>query len=333
MKAVITAVNTRGDDEYFNRLFTYLQKEFKGEIIKLIPIRQSVFYLETKSANMIIKGYRSFGSLRLQETFTATLKSEGFNHSYRFLMPPGKDTLVFDGLYWGCIEYLHPYDFHFSYGTHSERQAALELISQYHAVTKKIVNRYKTIIPPSMEEQKWRDRTFHFIQNITTLKNFLKEEIITEMINWANWSLEGLAKYSSTYAAEPNTILHGDVAHHNFLRDREGQLKLIDFDLIRIGPPKWDFIQLANRILPFLGWSMNRLSKYEQMQKYIGEIAFLYALAFPADIFREWNRIIKEKTYLNPEKIHQITELTLGQFYMRQKFFQDLKLLVDNNNC
>lgn len=328
MKAVITAVNTRGDDEYFNRLFSYLQKEFKGEIIKLVPIRPSVFYVETKSACLILKGYRSFGRLRLQETFTATLKSEGFNHSYSFLKPPGKDVLVFEDLYLGCIEYLKPDVLQFSYGTQTERQEALKLISQYHTVTKKIVNRYKTIIPPSKEELKWRDRTFHFIQNLTTLRYFLKEEIIMEMINWANWSLEGLEKYSSTYANETLTILHGDLAHHNFLRDRVGQLKLIDFDLISIGSPKWDFLQFANRILPFLGWSINRLSKYEQMHKYLGESAFLHALAFPADIFREWNRIIKEKTYLNPIKLNQITDLTLGQFYMRKQFIQELKLRV-----
>ena len=124
-------------------------------------------------------------------------------------------------------------------------------------------------------------------------------------------------------------VLHGDVAHHNFLRDSKGILHLIDFDLISIGPPSLDYLQYANRILPSLDWSFERLAQFSVYEKLVGEKAFLYALAFPADIFREWNRLIREGSYRDQNKYNQVMDLTIGQFYSRKKFIDTLKMKIN----
>jgi thiamine kinase-like enzyme len=145
------------------------------------------------------------------------------------------------------------------------------------------------------------------------------------MVSWANWSLDGMEKNSGFFQKKPFVILHGDLAHHNFLRDEHGKLHLIDFDLISIGTPALDYLQYANRILPYMDWSYEKLKTSKHMQKYLESDAFLYALAFPADIFREWNRMIREKTYKDDVKFRQVMDLTIGQFYTRKKFIDHLK--------
>ena len=129
----------------------------------------------------------------------------------------------------------------------------------------------------------------------------------------------------SFFFKEPYVILHGDVAHHNFLRDTSGNLHLIDFDLIHIGPESIDLLQYANRILPSIDWSIDQLSQYQQISKFLKERAFLYALAFPTDIFREWNRILREKKHENQHHYKYVIELTLNQLYLRRKFVEKLK--------
>jgi hypothetical protein len=61
----------------------------------------------------------------------------------------------------------------------------------------------------------------------------------------------------------------------------------------------------------------------------LNERAFLYALAFPADIFREWNRMVREKALSDSYKYNQVVELTLGQFYLRRQFVKKLQKQLD----
>lgn len=148
------------------------------------------------------------------------------------------------------------------------------------------------------------------------------------MLAWAEWSLAGMEKFQQFFKKEPYVILHGDVAHHNFLRDGNGTLRLIDFDLISIGPASYDYLQYANRILPYIDWSFDKLVQYPQIRRFLKEKAFLYALAYPADIFREWNRMIREKSYSDNMKFKQVMDLTINQFYARKKFIEHLKKIL-----
>ena len=123
-----------------------------------------------------------------------------------------------------------------------------------------------------------------FKENLPVLSFFLQKEIIHELLHWAGWSLQA-KKEQNSFEQIPTVILHGDVAHHNFLRTSDGELFLIDFDLISIGPEIADYLQYANRILPFLEWSTKELTDFEPFQLYFQQKVFLYALGFPTDIF------------------------------------------------
>lgn len=325
MKALI---NKNGDDAYFDRLLSYFQSQFLEKIMNMVPIRHSVFLVKTEKNTYIIKGYHTNSRLRLQEAFTATLRKEGFLKTYLFVSPPIKAPLFFEGTYFGCIEYIVPNKTSFSYQLQKNREEGLGLLEQFHLVTATFEARYRTLLPKAHLIKKWKERSNIFINNLPFLGHFINDTFLSEMLSWANWSIAGMEKNCAFFCTEPYVILHGDVAHHNFLRDSGGNLHLIDFDLISIGPNSFDLLQYANRILPFIDWSFDQLESYPQIKRFLDEDAFLFALAYPVDIFREWNRVIREKTYTENVKIKQVMDLTIGQFYARKQFINYLKRKV-----
>jgi thiamine kinase-like enzyme len=329
MKAFNTSVNKKGDDDYFDRLLSYFRSQFYERIIHMIPIRKSVVLLKTDKNTYIIKGYQTNRRLRLHEAFTTTLRREGFTKTYLFLAPPVKEQLFFEGTYFGCIEYIAPNKTVFSFHSQKNRQEGMELLEQFHNTTASFEARYRTLLPKGHIIEKWTERFNVFSNNLPFLKYFINEPFISVMESWANWSLAGMENKRAFSKKEPLVILHGDVAHHNFLRDSLGHLHLIDFDLISIGPATFDYLQYANRILPYIDWSFERLASIKQIRKYLHEEAFLYALAFPADIFREWNRMIREKSYTDHTKYKLVMDLTISQFYARKKFIDHLKDLLE----
>ncbi|WP_160721937.1 phosphotransferase [Bacillus sp. USDA818B3_A] len=325
MRAINSPGSQKGDDDYLNRLLSYFQVQFHEKVIQLVPVRKSVYLLKTDRNRYILKGFSSNNRLKLQEAFTATLRTEGFFKTYLFLTHPIKDQLFFEDTYFGCIEYIPPHKTGFSYQTPHNRQEGLELLKEFHDTTASFESRYRTLLSKGQLLEKWTERLHIFTRNLSYIKYFIDESIISDMISWAKWSLAGMVKNERFFKKEPAVILHGDVAHHNFLRDRNGQLNIIDFDLISIGPPSYDYLQYANRILPNLDWSLGKLGGLKQIGRYLDEEAFLYALAFPADIFREWNRLIREKSYNDQAKIRQVIDLTINQFYLRKKFISQLQ--------
>lgn len=323
------AVKKGQGDDYFNRLLSYLKKQFKEPIVKMTPIRDAVFLVDTGKNTYVIKGYSKYKKLRLQEAFTATLRQEGFDETYLFLPDMFKEVPFFEGEYFGCIEYLQPNSREFSYHSASSRKEGLVLLSKFHAVTASVEKRYRTLLHQNSIQEKWTERMNLFIKNFSPIRQYLNDQYIQELLDWSQWSLEGIKENESLFSKKPHVILHGDVAHHNFLRDRAGVLHLIDFDLISIGPACLDILQYANRILPYIDWSLEGLRHYPQIEKYLKEKAFLYALAFPTDILREWNRIIREFKRPKQRYFHQVLDLTLEQFHLRRKFFQELKGAVN----
>lgn len=321
-------INNSGGDGYTNRLLSYLNSKFSEKIIRMSKIRANVFFVETKKNKYILKGYSKLNKLKLQETFTDTLQKEGFLKTYSFVQHLSKEPLFFEGNYFGCMEYLKPNEKKFSFSSHNNRLDGLMLLKEYHRVTSSIVPRYRTLLPFSDIQSKWQERLAMFRQRFPTLNYFLKESYLNEMTEWADWALEGMKTNSRYFMKEPYVILHGDVAHHNFLRDAKGTLNLIDFDLISIGPKCLDYLQYANRILPNLDWSLDYLYRHPPMQSFMKNPAFLYGLAYPADIFREWNRIIREKTYSDSSQYQYVIELTLNQYHLRKKLVERLKKIV-----
>jgi len=81
------------------------------------------------------------------------------------------------------------------------------------------------------------------------------------------------------------TLLHGDVVHHNFVRDKKSnKLFIIDFDLACIGPPEVELILWAHRVLPHFDYDVEELLGEHPTLRNID----LNYLLFPNELMREW---------------------------------------------
>jgi thiamine kinase-like enzyme len=324
----VNFINLRRGDEGDNiRLLTSFQKQFPYKIKKIHPIRGHVYKVETTKGDFILKGYSSYSRLKLQETFTSSLQKEGFNSTYAYIKL-NHDPIFYRDKYFGCMTFIEPHHRSFTYVNEKERHEGLHLLSEFHQVTKNSVQRYQTILPAFDLKKKWTDRLNLFLQNVNVVSKYVPGDLIFEWVHMAEWSLEGINKYYDIIEKETPVILHGDVAHHNFLRGLDGKLFLIDFDLITIGPRNFDLLQFANRILPFINWNMNVLIHYKSLKDLLSNNVYVYALAYPTDIFREWNRIIREDSLQNGFKLQQVMNQSLLKMNQRQQFVKDLTKMV-----
>ncbi|MBP3038030.1 phosphotransferase [Bacillaceae bacterium Marseille-Q3522] len=317
-----------GDDETRNRLLSLLQKQCSIQADQVTRIRKHVYLVMFHKNPFIIKGFSSLQRLTVQAAFTASLHKEGFKQTYQFFSCCN-ESFYLDGNYYGFLQYLQEEEPIFSYLHDYDRSTGLNLLENYHHASKKLADRYKKLVPSFQLLEKWQGRFNTFCRNLSFVKFFLRREEIDMLLEWAGWSLKGIAEEQLFFAEDDSVILHGDVAHHNFLRSKKGVLYLLDFDLISYGGAHADILQYANRILPFLNWSFAALQIYPQIRRYCNHKGFIYALAFPSDIFREWNRLIREKGYVNPEKMRRVMALTVSNLQKRQHFFQELKQTIN----
>ena len=84
-----------------------------------------------------------------------------------------------------------------------------------------------------------------------------------------------------------------------------------------------DYLQYANRIMPNLENS-EELWTYQQINQYKNNKAFLYALVFPTDIFREWNRIIKESATDDTSYLYSVQRLTIKERKHRMAMYNEI---------
>jgi len=318
-----------GRDDFIDRLFSFLTSRLPLDILQLKQIRNNVFLVETNKVVFILKGYQNLSKLRLQQDLTSSLKRAGFIETYQFYQFTD-NPLLFENRYYGCISYIAQNKHRFTYLSQAEREEGLQLLTTFHSTTKMLFPTYKGVIPKQNLLKKWRDRLQRFKINLSIVNYYVPKPMTTELIDFAEVALAGMEKHKVDFETRAPVILHGDVAHHNFIRSKSSDLYLIDFDLVAVGPASYDLLQYSNRILPFMNWSLESLSKMENLADHLHDKAFLYGLMYPSDIFREWNRIIRLNTYYNPARVAPLVEMVVAQFNERKAFIESLENKINS---
>ena len=99
---------------------------------------------------------------------------------------------------------------------------------------------------------------------------------------------------------------------------------MIDFDLMSLSTELTDDLQFCNRILPYLNWSLSDVKRLTPFKSYEDELIFYLGLMYPSDVFREWNRFIREDQSYKQRVWSYLINLTLHQFSQRMQFNQEL---------
>ena len=181
-------------------------------------IRKHVYFVKLQDGPpFIMKGFSSRRSLLIQDAFTSSLKRNQFPFTYRFYQ--GLPNLYFQSNYYGCLEYITPGGRPFFYNSWEDCQEGLSLLQKFHHSSEMLVGSYKRILPSYDLQNKWHERFQLFLNNLDVLSFLIPKEIIAELISWAKWSLAGIEREKHILNQQPLVILHGDVAHHNFIRN------------------------------------------------------------------------------------------------------------------
>jgi len=162
-----------------------------------------------------------------------------------------------------------------------DRKDSLSVLHQLHKTRKKVKWQDSGHFQEINLNRKWAHRLEKWQHYETFLYQTLgpsKTQKITEL---AKDSLAKLIPMSR----ENLTLLHGDVVHHNFVREKtSNRLYLIDFDLACIGPPEVELVLWAHRVLPHFDYDVKALlSEHPTLQR-----IDLNYLLFPNELMREW---------------------------------------------
>ncbi|MBS4173679.1 phosphotransferase [Bacillus sp. FJAT-49736] len=305
------------------RLLRYLSQITGEKFIKITSIKDGVWLCHTDKKKWILKEFSSSSKLSAQIKLTELLLSNNFNHTYQFHPIHLEKHIKINQKIYGLIEYLenNTDGKKFTYQRHEHQNMALQLLKKFHEVTGKFTNELDKDLHEFNQIKKWKHRLNEFKENKKYLSKWLPNKYYYSFIDWSEWSIEYMEKNKAYFLQKPHCIIHGDVAHHNFILSNKG-LYLIDFDLAKIAPASIDDLQFCNRILPHLDWSLEKLFMHRELKVYKNDKAFLSALIFPTDLLREWNYFLKYEERRGLSSF--LTEITFWEFKQREKFVEEV---------
>jgi len=314
--------------ESIDRLSSLLQRDYGLKIGQARFIKPNVLHLRTTKGEKVLKGYSSPEKAMVQATFMDLLHHVGF-HSLPSIETNRKNNgiICWEDAYWILQEYISPTGpFHFS--SFKNRMAGAALLERYHTCSSKLLNNTVLVryLPKYSLYLRLFERYCRFQSCLPFILHYIPLNVVEFIIQTSVCSLRALERYYFTYKIEKNTIIHGDVASHNFLRTEAG-LYLIDYDQIAIAPLSIDCLQYASRILPFINWSLTSLKELPQLREQLFKKWFLSALMFPADILREWMANFRKYPY-DRSFLGKTIQYTLTQFEERKRFVKEIYNMI-----
>jgi hypothetical protein len=288
-------------DDVTDRLFFLLQNEYGLRVKNIKTVKHNVWVVTACEGYWVIKRYRTFFEAIRQAVFMQSLRKAGF------ALVPAINTAIgqngvffFEDAFWVMQTYISDAE-RLSFARQQDIADGLKLLQTYHSITRLLIKipLFQTMIPYYHLYRRWQRRYYDFYTHLSLIERIMDKEDIAWTIQHAEYCLATLASYMSSLAAESVTIIHGDVASHNFLRTKGGKVYLIDYDAISIASPGIDYLQYANRILPYLQWSFSQLYRFPLFSFWLTKPWFLHALLFPADIMREWRFALQHNKHLS----------------------------------
>ncbi|WP_152968521.1 phosphotransferase [Rossellomorea vietnamensis] len=313
-------MHARGDD-YSHRLLSFLRYKLNDPGASLKVIKEGKWVLKSHGSKWFVKRFPSQLKFLLQERLISTLLSEKFYHVLPFHPIHERELLLFEGSPIGITMWLET-SRAIQYDQADDREDALLVMKKFHAVSKRIHGSWTEEIPHYHWLKKWKKRLMQFQYNLPYLQAFIQPYYLYTYLEWGKWALKELKSVGIHEYGD--CITHGDVAHHNFLRGKNGTVYLIDFDLMSLSTEITDDLQYCNRILPYLNWSLGGIKEMGPFHTYRDHLIFHIALMYPSDVFREWNRFIREDQSYKQRVWGYLTNLTIQQFSKRMQFNQEL---------
>ena len=312
----------QGGGGLYDCLLVYLKQQ-DCHVYEMKAIKPRLMKISTDKGIFIAKQFANQTRLLMQLEFLNKLRNTGFKGAYLF----SDEIKPFEckGKSIGFLEYLPKHSKSYTYENYSERLEGLDLLKQMHEASAMIIDDLVMNKYTFSQVSKWRERLDEVILNGSRLKRIIPDSVLVEYVRMGEWTLNMLGNYELEDVDEKPVMIHGDLAHHNFFRKDNGELLLIDFDLMAEAPPMIDYLQYANRLLIFNNCSLKEILSFPQLKKYRDNPFFLIGLCFPTDIYREWNRICRDQLWNSTRRLDALWNITVEDLPKRLHFFRELK--------
>ena len=282
------------DDIFYNRLSSFLFRKGRLDTKKISTLKPRVYYVETfNNGLLVLKAHKSKESVAQQWSFFNKIKGRGSNSVLFKLFPNGKEVIECNTYIWTISPYMSGKKV--NYRSSEERRSVVAALKKFHKCATGI--KIKPMKKNTLITERWYNRlnTFKKTEYIFIENGF--ENLYMDIVHLTEKYLLKLSRLpwsiSEMKAIERGTWIHGDVASHNFIINK--QIYLIDFDLLACRPQIYDFIQLSQRFLPYIQWNLDSLLAYE-MTNSENMRRFLLGTLLPTDVIREWIYFISHKS-------------------------------------
>ncbi len=206
----------------------------------------------------------------------------------------------------------------------SDRRASLKTLGALHETEAFVKWESLPFLKPYALLDKWNWRLERFRNNRQTIVSYLGENVVDQL---ELYSEQALACLRTAPAREvPNTLLHGDVVHHNLLKTAEGTVTLIDFDLACTGHPDVEIALWLHRVLQKVDYNAALLFNEEPRLQVLGQQA-IAMLQYPNEMLREWSYLTtlpEERRVLLAQQLIPFTEQALHRWPELCRFSNNL---------
>ncbi len=169
-----------------------------------------------------------------------------------------------------------------SYRDIKDRTEVYSILNRLHNTASIIDWKESEYLQPFNLVNKWHGRLLRIKDIINFIEGHMGHLQTRSLLLYGEIALANIQPFDN----REQTILHGDVVHHNFLSNGT-TYKIIDFDLAVLGPREMEYILWIHRVLPELDYQVDQLlNEFPVLEEII--VNYKEAVMYPNEIFREW---------------------------------------------
>ena len=247
---------------------------------KLEKIKDNVWKLEKDGNYYSVKRYHSNSTAMKVQRIHQALQSVSFPHIVDVIVQ--ENPLTFIQPWMNGAKAVN-------FKRRADRTDSLAALHALHETKVQLDWHASPYLHPYPLVAKWEDRIRRFREIGGECEAYIGKGLVDEILFYA---LKAISAVKKTYQDNlDGTLLHGDVVHHNILRDVEGKIRFIDFDLASTGPAGTEIALWIHRVLPQIDYDINFLFDEQPSLRKLDH-ASKTLLLFPNELLREWLHLV-----------------------------------------
>ena len=261
-------------------------------------IKRNVWKLERSGNYFSVKQYDSSSIAMKVKKLHETLQSVSFPHIIPVIS--NQKRLIFVQPW---LESAKPVNFK----KRADRTDSLEALTALHETKEHVDWPAFPYLHSYPLVAKWEDRIIRFREISEACAAYIGEGQVEEILFYA---VNALSIVRKTYEDQlDGTLLHGDVVHHNILRDQDGIIRFIDIDLASTGPAGTEIALWIHRVLPQIEYDIEFLMNEQPSLHKLGYSSKLLLL-YPNELLREWLHFFSLSAIAQQRQVNKLVPFT-----------------------